>query len=1356
MKPDTGKRSLMHMLLPVLALAAMIALVMAAKWFASPSNLHSIAIRETNKAINGAARFSSIEYLFPAGVHVKGLELIARGDSMPAISVDQAWGRISIIPLLFHKVFLPMVHAEGVHVAYFPDRKPMLANLFALPPTRSQQHPWPVCIGRLVLDDASFQFADTSFSGINVSVNDISASGSLTEASNLRCNIKASHGTVTIAQRTCDIDTVMVHAVISGFSTVIDSCLIGIAGGMRIRGSAVLPYAPGSLFAVDARISAENISCPIASMKRYGISAGAVDISAHLSGHYSHPTIDASLRASGAGFRRCTLRTAIARARLSDRGIVRYSLSVDDPRLNGDARGEIVLGRRAGTDAPAAYSFHASFASSAAFQILRECGISMPDLPATVRVRCDAGGTSFNRLPDSMESVISLREVQFKGKMMPAALCTLQFVNGHMSTHIDGDRSFSLSGSGDISATAGHFDAIVSVRDAAAISAPFLDPQLMGNANGSIAFTYDTRGIQGTARFSSGDISWGRIESDSLLLDIAFTRTSAEIRSSYAHLRAPVSAVLAYFQPGNASGLVDATISAHGPLPLPSVEASVRLSQASFAGIAVDTAFVLATYADSALSLGINTLRRKNAIVTGSARWSLANASGVAALEVISGDSAGTAQGTVNAAVALGARAFDSLGIHAHGLPVAAIHAFADSFPECEGSLDADLQASGPFANPAASAFVRVREPGYGGWSAAGASARAVLADSSIASQCTLLVGAASSPVFIDADVALCPAHGWGSRGSAPPRIHAWARGLSLNELSGKVNRDMTLTGALDFDLSFLEHNGAWSPRGSLDIARASIAYAPFDIAVDSATVHVHTPGPDDAAGDSVQAIFTIATGSVRRAGQRLDHSEIAGRVSYSTLIIDTGTLGYTTGRMAVAGALPLRPSPSLMLDPRFRIHVRADSFPLPFINGSITDLGILSGTISGSGTIIGGKAILPSIDGGFLVCDAMVDVYDIQPALGPLQMTITVHNDTVTFAPIDSRWGAGRIQAQGWLALSDPTYSSYAFTAHGHTVPIVLSDDDRFQLDSLRMEVTGGRPSPLIWGRVILGTSSLYRRVSIVGMNAHPLLLPDTGGFNPDLDLRVGIPDSLTAEVDIGQGFATTVSRINALIGGAMLVSGTLRRPSYSGEIAVANGKATFLGKEFIITRGYARLPGGSEINPSIMISARTALRTPGSTTPGDTTGVILNISGELQKPVIRLSSEPPGLTQAELMSLLTIGITSPFAGQGSGQLGNQASDILSQSLSAFATQEGQKLLGLEELSVQGNVLRSDRMDSTVITASKKVGDRIMVTYSGGVGALSNHRARISWQILPFLFLDGESDMRGNVSALLNVRFKR
>jgi hypothetical protein len=1355
MKPDSGKRSLMALIPPLIALVLIIALIIALFHFTSPAFLKSIAIAQTNRAINGTTRLQSIAYVFPAGAQVTGFKMIPEGDSVPAISIDRLWVRLSLVPLLFRKVSMPVVHARGVLVAYLPVRKPMIADLFVPSPLPPAKHPWSVSIDALVLDDVSFRYADTALSGIAVSVRDISLSGSLAKTSKLRCTVRASHGSFSIGQETCLIDTVAASAFITESSTVIDSCLVGIAGGLRLRGSAALPYQPGSLFAADIRAKAENFSCPLAPLQRYDVSTGDCAVSAHLSGHYSHPAVSVDLRAENPRFRGVSLRTTTARATLTAEGVARCSLQVDDPRLTGTVSGRIAFGSRAGDTSRTPYSFRSELSSPMPFTILRECGVPVADLSAAAQITLSASGTSLRRLPDSLASVIVLQRIQYKERNLPSAECRLSLVNGLLSMSITNDQAFSLSGSGHLTRNSGTISADFYITDATVVSAPFLVPPVAGSGKGAVRLSFHQRSLQGEASFSSSDLAWNRLIADSLSINLGFTQKEALVQSSYAHINGPLDG-LADALSARISGLIDATVSSHGRLPLPATEASVRLAHASIAGFSVDSARMQAVYADSVLQLTIESIQRKKSSIAGTAWWSIATNTGNSDLTISAIDSAGKiAQGTVGAFARLGRRSIDSLTIHAQQLPVSAFCSWIDSLPECAGVLDADIRASGPFTNPEGSADIRLHNPTLQGWSAAQAHASARLLDSTVAGQCTLAVTTNGSPIFLDAMVPLSPANRWRMRPEPRPRIHARTSNFALTALNGKLSQSVRMTGEMGFDLWLFERNGAWVPKGSLDIDRAFVSYAPLDLSIDSATVHVYAPGPDSSPVDSLQASFAVATRAVRRAGQAIDMTRIAGRLSYSTITIDTGMLGYRTGRIAVTGSVPLRPSPSLISDHRFRLSVQTDSFPLSLLSGFIADIGLTGGTISGTGTIAGREGFLPLLQGGFSVRNAIVNVDDMQPAVGPLQAAITLRNDTIIFAPVTGRWGAGRLQAHGWFALLDSTGSSYALYAQGTAIPIIFGDDIQIAIDSLQLELASARPRPLLSGKIVLGSSSVYHRVSIAGFAVPAPLLPDTGGFNPDLEVRIRIPDSLATEVDIGQGFAATVSRINAVVGGAMSVSGTLKRPGYSGEIAVVQGKATFLGKEFTITEGAARLPGGNEINPSISVSARTALRTPGSESPEDTIAIILSISGELQKPVIQLSSEPGGYTQAEIISLLTFGSTSPLASGEGGQIGNRASDFVSQSLSAFATQEAQKLLGLEQLSIRGNIF-GDTANPTEITASKKIGKRITLTYSGGVSTPGNQRAIISWQILPFLFLEGESDIRGNVSAVLSVRLKR
>jgi translocation and assembly module TamB len=150
--------------------------------------------------------------------------------------------------------------------------------------------------------------------------------------------------------------------------------------------------------------------------------------------------------------------------------------------------------------------------------------------------------------------------------------------------------------------------------------------------------------------------------------------------------------------------------------------------------------------------------------------------------------------------------------------------------------------------------------------------------------------------------------------------------------------------------------------------------------------------------------------------------------------------------------------------------------------------------------------------------------------------------------------------------------------------------------------------------------------------------LAPPSTSTSPNvvrLDLHVYAPDDL----HIDNNFA----RVEAMAD--LQVRGTTEHPKLRGRIDVLNGEAFFRDRTFDIITGVVDFRPQLDLVADLNITAETVVDTP------DTSyGITVQISGTTDAPRVVLSSDDPGLTQTDIVSLITFGKTVAQLQQGSG----------------------------------------------------------------------------------------------------------
>lgn len=141
---------------------------------------------------------------------------------------------------------------------------------------------------------------------------------------------------------------------------------------------------------------------------------------------------------------------------------------------------------------------------------------------------------------------------------------------------------------------------------------------------------------------------------------------------------------------------------------------------------------------------------------------------------------------------------------------------------------------------------------------------------------------------------------------------------------------------------------------------------------------------------------------------------------------------------------------------------------------------------------------------------------------------------------------------------------------------------------------------------------------------------------------------------------------------------------------------------------------------------------------------------------------SSDPALSQTDILSLLTLGATQQQL-TGTGQQNTTTADVLRNRLESLSSQEitgyvsGKvgHMLGLEQLSIQGNLFNLNKNSGPELIASKRLSDRLKITYTTNVGQLNNNGIRLDYKLTNHFSLEGQTDQFGNTGVDLKYKIK-
>src|SRR5262249_48595174 len=112
--------------------------------------------------------------------------------------------------------------------------------------------------------------------------------------------------------------------------------------------------------------------------------------------------------------------------------------------------------------------------------------------------------------------------------------------------------------------------------------------------------------------------------------------------------------------------------------------------------------------------------------------------------------------------------------------------------------------------------------------------------------------------------------------------------------------------------------------------------------------------------------------------------------------------------------------------------------------------------------------------------------------------------------------------------------------------------------------------------------------------------------------------------------------------------VAGTTDKPALSGNVEVLSGEVTFRNRVFRVTGGAIDFHDPYRINPALNLSAESQI----STAEAQYTGRV-TVSGTVEEPRVEFSADDPGLSQNDVLSLVTFGKTTAQVQRESGGVG-------------------------------------------------------------------------------------------------------
>ena len=226
--------------------------------------------------------------------------------------------------------------------------------------------------------------------------------------------------------------------------------------------------------------------------------------------------------------------------------------------------------------------------------------------------------------------------------------------------------------------------------------------------------------------------------------------------------------------------------------------------------------------------------------------------------------------------------------------------------------------------------------------------------------------------------------------------------------------------------------------------------------------------------------------------------------------------------------------------------------------------------------------------------------------------------------------------------------------------------------------------------------------------------------------------------------------------------IIGTPANTYLGGRLTIEEGYILYLDRKFEIIKGTIDFIDPNRMNPLIDIKAKAILKSY-QTLVGTRYEIILGIHEFLDQSELTLTSEPK-LKKADILSLLTLGTTQQQM-SSPGLIGDETSTtqillervkLLSSSrISGYAERQLGSTLGLEKVSIEGNLFKFGKTWGPQLLASKKLSDLVELIYTTTVGHMNEQNIRLGYKLSNKFYLEGQTDQRGRSGIDLKYKLK-
>jgi autotransporter translocation and assembly factor TamB len=439
--------------------------------------------------------------------------------------------------------------------------------------------------------------------------------------------------------------------------------------------------------------------------------------------------------------------------------------------------------------------------------------------------------------------------------------------------------------------------------------------------------------------------------------------------------------------------------------------------------------------------------------------------------------------------------------------------------------------------------------------------------------------------------------------------------------------------------------------------------------------------------------------------------------------------------------------------------QARIDNMDLSLLEPFMPSIKSLSGVLNSRIQALG-EIDNPMIDG-----EIVVDKLTFQPAILSDSFTdglirINFDRQKMTLDTLFLRFNEGSLQAQGYVMHELGQIIGADLTASINKFNTIQAKKYEINIQTASLRYSGKEDKFLLDGDIEFGETRFLSDIKVQSILPRARSVekaqPELPRFlqQTTLDIRIRKSDNLWIDNNLAN------LRLHSELG----IIGSPVQPNVTGRLSIDEGYILYLDRKFKVKRGVAFFNDPHRFNPDINLLAEAKISSY-QALESQTYIMKIEISGSLDELTADINSDPP-LDKTDILALLTLGATrSQLSGKDSESGDVSTRDILmeraamfsSQKISGYVSQRVGTYLGLDQVSVEGNLFKFDKSWGPQLLASKKLSNRVQLTYKTTVGHMNDQSIKLNYMLTRRFSLEGQTDRQGRSSLdfIYGLRFK-